>query len=431
MYYIEHKKDTSDGFIMRKSVTILKKCRACRSGKLFTFLDLGQMPIPNGFLEQKQLAALEKKYQLSCMLCENCGLVQLTNMVNPSLMFKNYVYVPSESKTMMNNFSNLSYQIISTSKLGADSLVVDIGSNDGSLLSFFKNYGTKILGVDPAENLAKIAEMKGIPTEIKMFDLKSASYIKKKYGSANVICATNVVAHVNNLHNFIKAINHLLSEDGLFVTEFPYLVELIKNNEFDTIYHEHLSYFSLKPWLQLVEANNLEIIDVRKLPIHGGSLRLVHRRKRQKKRIINNDIKKLLLIENSMEIYKKETFVKFVKRIDSLGTDLMKVLLDLKRKKNKIVGYGAAAKGNILTNYFKIDSNILDYIVDSTPYKQGLFTPGMHIPVYNEGHLSIDKPDYVLILAWNFSDEIIEKEKEYLKNGGKFIVPIPKIKIIS
>ena len=273
--------------------------------------------------------------------------------------------------------------------------------------------------------------MKGILTEIRMFDLKNANLIRQRYGSANVICATNVVAHVNNLHNFLKAINHLLSNDGVFVTEFPYLVELIKNNEFDTIYHEHLSYFSLKPWLKLIEANGLEIINVRKLPIHGGSLRLVHRKKRQKRQIVINDIKKLLLVENKIEIYKKETFIKFVNRINSLGTDLMKLLLDLKSKKKKIVGYGAAAKGNILTNYFKIDSNILDYIVDSTPYKQGLFTPGMHIPVYNESHLLNDKPDYVLILAWNFSDEIIEKEKEYLKNGGKFIVPIPKIKIIS
>src|SRR3989338_1312781 len=398
---------------MKKPISFLNKCRICGSRELFKFLNLGLMPIPNGFLKIEDTNKPEDKYELSCLSCENCGLVQLTNMVNPNLMFKNYVYVPSESKTMMNNFSNLSHQIFSTSKLGGKSLIVDIGSNDGSLLSFFKNYGTKILCVDPAENLAKIAKI-----------------LKKKYGSADVITATNVVAHINDLHNFFKGISHLLSKNGVFVTEFPYLLELIRGTEFDTIYHEHLSYFSLKPWITLVESYGFEIVNVQKLLIHGGSIRLTHKKEGKRNRIAEHMVKNMISVEEKYGIYNKKTLSAFSYRVDTLKIELMNLLRHLKRKRKKIVGYGAAAKGNILTNYFNIGPKILDYIVDSTPYKQGLFTPGKHIPVYRENRLAIDKPDYALILAWNFADELIEKEKTFRKLGGKFIIPIPKVKIV-
>ena len=345
---------------MKKPISFLNKCRICGSRELFKFLNLGLMPIPNGFLKIEDTNKPEDKYELSCLSCENCGLVQLTNMVNPNLMFKNYVYVPSESKTMMNNFSNLSHQIFSTSKLGGKSLIVDIGSNDGSLLSFFKNYGTKILGVDPAENLAKIAEMKGIPTEIRSFNLKNAKILKKKYGSADVITATNVVAHINDLHNFFKGISHLLSKNGVFVTEFPYLLELIRGTEFDTIYHEHLSYFSLKPWITLVESYGFEIVNVQKLLIHGGSIRLTHKKEGKRNRIAEHMVKNMISVEEKYGIYNKKTLSAFSYRVDTLKIELMNLLRHLKRKRKKIVGYGAAAKGNILTNYFNID--LLQYI---------------------------------------------------------------------
>ena len=416
---------------MKKPISFLNKCRICGSRELFKFLNLGLMPIPNGFLKIEDTNKPEDKYELSCLSCENCGLVQLTNMVNPNLMFKNYVYVPSESKTMMNNFSNLSHQIFSTSKLGKKSLVVDIGSNDGSLLSFFKNYGTKILGVDPAENLAKIAELKGIPTEIKLFNLKNAKLIKNKHGEADVITATNVIAHVDNLHDFFEGVSYLLREKGIFVTEFPYFLELIRRNEFDTIYHEHLSYFSLKPWIKLVESNGFEIVNARKLEIHGGSLRLIHKKKGSKNLNAKNTVNHLISLEEHYNIYDRNTLGDFANKVEALKIELTTLLKNLKRKRKKIVGYGAAAKGNILTNYFDIGPETLDYIVDSTPYKQGLFTPGKHISVYEENRLTIDKPDYALILAWNFADEIIEKEKDFRKNGGKFIIPIPDVRIIS
>src|SRR3990167_4310727 len=417
---------------MKKPISFLNKCRICGSRELFKFLNLGLMPIPNGFLKIEDTNKPEDKYELSCLSCENCGLVQLKNMVNPNLMFKNYVYVPSESKTMMNNFSNLSHQIFSTSKLGGKSLIVDIGSNDGSLLSFFKNYGTKILGVDPAENLAKIAELKGIPTEIKLFNLKNAKLIKNKHGEADVITATNVIAHVDNLHDFFEGVSYLLREKGIFVTEFPYFLELIRRNEFDTIYHEHLSYFSLKPWLKLIKSHCFEVLRIQKLPIHGGSIRLIHKKQNEKSENPNskNIVNHLTFLEDERNIYSGETLSNFENKVRVLKIELTTLLKNLKRKRKKIVGYGAAAKGNILTNYFDIGPETLDYIVDSTPYKQGLFTPGKHIPIYAENRLTIDRPDYVLILAWNFAEEIIKKEMTFRKLGGKFIIPIPKLKVV-
>jgi len=414
---------------MKNSITLLNKCRICKSQKLFKFIDLGPMPIPNGFLEEKDLNKTESKYELSCLICENCELVQLSNIVNPDLMFKNYVYVPSVSMMMMDNFRDLSLQAYNDFGLNQDSLVVDIGSNDGSLLLFFKGHGTRVLGVDPAENLAKIAKMKGIPTEVKLFNSKNAKILKNKYGQADVITATNVVAHINDLHDFFEGVSDLLSKNGVLITEFPYLVELIRGNEFDTIYHEHLSYFALKPWLKLVESNDFEIIRLKKLSTHGGSIRLTHRRKAGKNKKTNSKIDFLIAQEES-DFYNKKTLRGFATRVATLKIELLNLLNNLKKKGKRIVGYGAAAKGNILTNYFNIGPEILDYIVDSTPYKQGLFTPGKHIPVYAENRLTIDRPNYVLILAWNFADEIIEKEKDFRKNGGKFIIPIPKLKIV-
>lgn len=416
---------------MRKNdVKDVKACRICKQKKLYKFLDLGKMPIPNGFLKKEDLKKFEEKFELSCFFCKYCGLIQLSKVVNPSLLFKNYVYIPSIAKVMMNNFSNLSHQIYKEQKLNASSLVVDIGSNDGSLLTFFKNYGTKVLGIDPAINLVKVARMKGIPSESKMFNVKNARLIKKKYGSANVITATNVIAHIDDLHQVFKGVSYLLAKNGAFVTEFPYLLDLVKKNEFDTIYHEHLSYFSLKPWRRLVDQYGFEIVSAQRLLVHGGSIRLIHKWKSNKKNPANKTVHYLISLEKNYNLYSKKTLSGFAKKVENLKYDLTTLLKTIKQEKRRVVGYGAAAKGNVLTNYFRITNKILDYIVDSTPYKQGLFTPGTHIPVVGENILHHDNPDYILILAWNFADEIMEKERAFRKNGGKFIIPIPEVKIL-
>lgn len=416
---------------MSSLVKNINKCRICGNRKLFKFLDLGLMPIPNGFLSKDQLRIPEQKFELACFFCEDCGLVQLTRVVNPNVMFKNYAYVSAMANVMMNNFSNLSYELYKMRKLNSRSFVIDIGSNDGSLLTFFKNYGVRVLGIDPAQNIAKVAQLRGIPTECLLFNFNNAKKIRKKYGAADVICAVNVIAHIDSLQKVMAGVDNLLAKDGLFATEFPYLLDLIKKNEFDTIYHEHLSYFSLRPWIKLVESYDLEVVNAQRLLIHGGSIRLIHRRKNAKKRSSSKVLDYLISLEENTGLYSKEKLSGFSNEVEKIKLKLRKLLLDLKKDKKRIIGYGAAAKGNVLMNYFGIDSKFLDYIVDSTPFKQGLFTPGNHIPIIGEMQFRNDKNvDFALILAWNFADEIIAKEKNFKKRGGKFIVPIPKLKII-
>lgn len=415
---------------MSKEVKVLTKCRVCGSRNLYKFLDLGEMPIPNGFLSAEDLKRPEKKYELACFLCEDCGFVQLTNVVNPQIMFSNYLYVTAMANVMLNNFKHLSYEAHKLLNLDKSSLVIDIGSNDGSLLTYFKRFGTKVLGIDPAKNLAELARKKDIPTEVKLFNLKTAEYVSRVYGKAKVITATNVVAHIDNLSELLRGVTHLLTKDGVFISEFPYHLDLMHKNEFDTIYHEHLSYISVKPWKQFVENFGLEIIEVRRLPIHGGSVRITHRKKQAKNTRHDKNVDYLINLETEAGLYNKETYDIFANRVFLLKETLLKTLKDLKKQKKRIVGLGAAAKGNVLTNFFGIGPDILDFIADSTPYKQGLYTPGMHIPIFPEDKISTYKPDYVLILAWNFADEIIKKQRAFQKRGGKFIIPIPKVRII-
>lgn len=415
---------------MKQDFQKAKVCRICKSSKLYKFIDLGYMPIPNGFLRKEDTLKAEQRFELACFYCENCSLVHLTQVVNPYIMFSNYLYVTAQAKVMLNNLTNLANQAYREFKLNSRSLVVDIGSNDGSLLATFKDLGARVVGIDPAKNLAKIAIANGIPTEVKLFNLNTANDVKKKYGSASLITALNVIAHIDNLYSLFDGISNLLSDGGHFITEFPYLYDLIKKNEFDTIYHEHLSYFSLRPWNLLVEKFGFEIVDIQKLLIHGGSIRLTHRKKRSRTNPAKKTLNFLLSLENQAGLYNKYTYDQFAKSVKDLKDELISTLQGLKKLNKRIVGYGAAAKGNVLTNYFGIDTKLIDYIVDSTPSKQGLYTPGKHIPIYPESRLLLDKPDFALILAWNFADEIMEKQKQFKRNGGKFIIPIPKVKII-
>jgi SAM-dependent methyltransferase len=409
---------------------MVRNCRICRSKKLFRFLDLGSMPIPNGFRKKEELGKKEPKYELSCFFCEKCGLVQLTVVVNPEIMFKDYVYIPSTSKVMMNNFSSLANQAFVEKRLNRDSTVVDIGSNDGSLLTFFKAYDCKVVGIDPAENIDKVAELNGIPTEVGYFNSSSAKKMRKNYRQVDVITATNVIAHIDNLYEVFKGVEILLKKDGIFITEFPYLVDLIDKLEFDTIYHEHLSYFSLRAWKYLLDKVGFEICDLRRLQIHGGSIRLTHRRKTSRRNPAKKTVEYFLNIEKQKKLNEKDIYIQFSERVNKLRKELTELIVSLKKEGKRIVGYGAAAKGNVLTNFLDIGKDKLDYIVDSTPYKQGLFTPGMKIPIYAENRLSIDMPDYALILAWNFADEIMEKQETFRVKGGRFIIPLPEVKII-
>ena len=403
----------------------VKKCRVCGSSDLYQFLDLGKMPLANNFLTKEDLSGKEERYPLFCLFCQRCALVQLGAVVNPDLMFRDYLYVPSGSRVMMNNFASLAYEASKRIKINERSLVLDIGSNDGTLLTLFKKMGAGVLGVDPAKNLAKVATMRGVPTEACFFNKRTAGFLCDKYGKADLVVGTNVAAHIDDLSDFFGGVSTILSSQGLFVCEFPYLLDLISGNQFDTIYHEHLSYFALGPWSRAAQMHGFEITDVRRLSVHGGSLRLTHMRQSGAKR--SRAVNYLMSIERRQGLYKVETYEAFVKRVFALKDGLRSTLLGFKKRKKRIVGLGAAAKGNVLTNFLNIGREILDYIADSTPYKWGLYTPGKHIPIYPEEKVFANRPDYCVIFAWNFANEIMRK---YRSVGTKFIVPIPEVKIV-
>lgn len=411
----------------KKEVVKLDNCRVCDSSDLLLFLQLGPTPVPNGFLKAHHRHRAEKFYPLDVCFCKNCGLVQLAHVVSPKVMFKNYVYIPSTSQTMRDHFRFLARQALKKTKAKESDLIVDIGSNDGTLLKAFKLHKVRILGVDPAENLVRQANKEGVPTKCALFTKKLAKDIKKEYGLAKLITATNVVAHIHDLHDFLEGIKVLLAQEGLFIAEFPYLLDLIKGVEFDTIYQEHLSYFSITPFERLVKSHDLNLIDVEKLPVHGGSVRIFVGSKPARE---SYRVKRLLDLEKSKEILHPETYLKFRRKVDKIRHELVQQLWDLRLKGKSIVGYGASAKGNVMLNYCRIGPETLDYIVDSIPYKQGKFTPGMHIPIFPESKLLEDQPDYTLLLAWNFASEIIKKQVEYRKRGGKFILAIPKLAIV-
>lgn len=407
----------------------LNRCRMCRKAQMKKFLYLGEMPSVNNFLTAYQLNEEEKKFPLSVCFCPNCGMVQTKEVVDPELMYKNYVYISSFSKTMADHFNYLAKLVISKFNLDKNSLVVEMGSNDGTLLQIFKDLGVRVLGVDPAQNLAIIANRNGIETWDTFFNKKIAKRIVKEKQQASVIIGTNVFAHINDLDNILEGFNQCLTDDGVFIAEFPYLLDLIQKMEFDTIYHEHLSYFSLKPLIHLFHRFDLELFDIERTSVHGGSIIIFVGKKHSHNKVSKN-VTDLLNLEEEMGLYKIETFQDFASKVETIREDLRSLLLELKEKKKKIIGFGAPAKGNILLNYCGIDSELINYLTDNIPYKHGLYSPGTHIQVIPEDDLEKENPDYLLLLPWNFKDEILKKLEKFRNNGGKIIVPVPKVEVI-
>ncbi len=406
----------------------LKKCRICDSKKLYHFLDLKSMPIPNGFLTKEELKEEEPRYPLGVYVCENCSLVQLTHVVPADIMFKNYLYIPSTSSTMVNHFKTMAEEQVKEFSLNSKDLVIDIGSNDGTLLGFFKENEIQVLGIDPATNLAQVARLRGIEVVDDFFTSDLAKKVRKEKGKAKLITATNVVAHINNLHDLCEGVSLLLNNNGIFITEFPYLTDLLDKNEFDTIYHEHLSYFAIRPLAELFKRHKMKIVNIKKLPIHGGSIR-VYVAKNSSKQKPSKIVQEFMSNELLKKLNTRMPYDDFARRVSVIKRDLVDYLKKLKKGGKKVVGYGASAKGNVLLNYCNIDASLLDYIVDSIHYKQGRYTPGTHIPIYPETRLEKDIPDYTLLLAWNFADEIIQKQSAYREKGGQFIITIPYLRI--
>ena len=408
---------------------LLAACRICGSNKLYYFLNLGYMPIPNGFLSRKEPSETESHYPLQVCVCESCFLMQLRHVVPPEIMFKNYLYIPSTSLTHIESFDVVARDIIRRFHVRKGSLAVDIGSNDGTLLVQFKDLGMRILGIDPAENLAAEANRKGIKTLQDYFSTNLASDIVKKYGSAKLITATNVIGHINDLHDLCKGLHVLLDKNGVFMMRVPYVIDLLDKNEFDTIYHEHLSYFSFRPLLTLFSMYKLKVIDVEKDEIHGGSIR-VYVTRDDSERTVHPRVEKFVTEEKLKKLHLKSTYDEFARRVKIIKRDLVSFLKRIRSQGKTIIGYGASAKGNVLLNYCGISTDILDYLVDSTPYKQGKYTPGTHIPIYPELKVEKDIPDYALLLSWNFATEIINKQRSYRERGGQFIITIPYLRIV-
>ena len=408
----------------------MQACRICSGKKTRKFLTIGPTPLANAFLRQDQLNGNEASFPLDVYFCETCGLVQLGYVVPPEIMFRDYIYVSSTSDTIPRYFGEYADEVAARFLKSTEDLVVEMGSNDGCLLKQFQKHNARTLGVEPAGNIAKIATENGVETLNDFFCERSAKLVLEKKGAAKIILGNNVLAHIGNLEDTLKGLDALLAPDGKAIFDVPYLVNLLDNLEFDTIYHEHLSYFSVHPLDYLFRKYGFKVFDVKRVSIHGGSIRVYANRK-DAEPIVQNSVHDLLAIEKERHLDRFEPYAEFGSRVSKLREDLLQVLRKLKSQGKRLAGYGAPAKGNTLLNYCKIGTDILDYIVDKSPLKQNLYTPGMHIPVYGVEKLLQDRPDFVLILAWNFADEIMRQQGAYSRQGGKFILPIPVPRIVQ
>lgn len=414
---------------MQAQVLKLNNCRICKNENLKKVLSLGKTPPANSFLPKDKLAEKEDYFPLSLNLCPLCRQLQLSHVVHPDLLFRNYVYVSSTSPVFIKHFEDYAKSVWDKLKLKKGDLVIDIGSNDGILLKPFKNLGAKVLGIDPAVKIAKQATKHGIETLPEYFNQSVAEKIVKKYGQAKVVSANNVFAHINDIDEVVLGVKKVLADDGVFITESPYLVVFLQNNLFDTVYHEHLSYYSIKPLSVFFKRHGMKVFDVEETKSHGGSIRVFACREKSKYKT-SSSVSKLLKKESELGLDDLKTYQNFAQRVKENKTNLRKLLKGLKKQDKKIAGFGAPAKGNTLLNFFKIGTETLDYIVEDSPPKQGLFTPGMHIPVVSPSRLIKDQPDYLFILAWNFAEPIMLKLADYKKRGGRFIIPVPVPQIV-
>lgn len=401
-------------------------------GKLHKFLDLGKMPPADQFLFKDQLSEKANAYPLEVVVCDDCELVQLNYVVPPEILYCNeYPYEASTTSAGRRHWSEFAETAKTMLGLRASDLVIDIGSNVGFLLQMFKDRGMRVLGVDPAANIAAIANHQGIETLPAFFDEAVAARIRESHGKATVITATNVFAHINDLHGVMRAVDLLLNDTGAFVIEAPYLTDLLQGLEYDTIYHEHLSYLSLKPLLRFFASFGMEIFDVQRRDIHGGSLRLFVQRIGKTSRPLSSIIAELLAEEERERIYKPDRLSNFADQVANNREVLRYLLLGMKSRGKRIAAVSAPAKGMTLLNYCGLGADIIDFVTEKSKLKIGRVTPGAHIPVVADEMLYDRQPDFALLLAWNFAEEIMENLKKFSDRGGKFIIPIPNPKIVG
>lgn len=398
-------------------------CRLCKSNSLHFCFSLNPTPLANSFVTKEGLDKEIELYPLNLYLCDSCGHLQLLDVLDPNLLFSNYLYVSGTSTSFTEHFRFYAKEIVHTYSISPGSLVVDIGSNDGTLLKFFKEESVRVLGIDPAQNIAKESTERGIYTIPKFFTLDLAKEIRWEHGKASVVTANNVFAHVDDLDSMIKGVKELLTNDGIFVFEVSYLGDVYQKLLFDTIYHEHLSYHSVKPLVRFFRNHNMELIDVKRVNTHGGSIRCVVKLLKGKWKV-SSSVDKMVEFENSIKLGEVKTFISFIGKIEDLKKELTTLLSMFKSKNKTIVGFGAPAKATTLMYHMGLSSKVIDYIVDDSPLKQGLYSPGLHIPIVPVSVLYERNPDKILVLAWNFADSIISKHPKF---NGRYIVPIPTV----
>ncbi len=392
------------------------------------FLPLGPQPPANAFLRQDQFES-ETFFELNTYACLDCGLVQIPDRV-PADFFRHYLYFPSASPMMHGHFASLAEQINERFISSGDDLLVDIGCNDGLFLKASHDLGIRTLGIDPAENIVELARQKGLEIYSEYFDAETARAVLEKYGKATVITSNNTFNHIDNLDSFMEGIRILLGDDGVFIIEVPRAIEYKNKLMFDNIYHEHTSVFSVKSLKDLYARYDMEIFDLEYIDVQGGSMR-VFARKITPGADIADTVNEWLTIEKEIGLTDPEMYKIYKSQVDHIRDELLALLDDLIACGKKVAGYGAPAKGNTLLNYYGIGPDRLPYLADRNELKQGLYTPKMHIPVVSPDVIMQDRPDYLLILAWNFADEIIKQQDDYRRQGGKFILPIPKPVIVD
>jgi SAM-dependent methyltransferase len=403
-------------------------CRSCGTTNGRLVLDLGIQPLANNLLRQEDLTKSEPKFPLRLAVCESCWLLQIVDLVPPVNLFSEYLYFSSFSDLMLRHAKEAAERYVREFALNEKSWVVEIASNDGYLLKNFLSAGVPCTGIEPAANIAKVSQEKGIETIVEFFGSSLAQKLAATNRRADLILGNNVFAHAPDTNDFVAGLRTILKPQGRIILEFPYALDFVEKSEFDTIYHEHVFYFSLTALEPLFQRHGLQIFHAERLPIHGGSLRLfagldgAHPKR--------NSLELLLAEERKKGVASLAYYEGFTSRVLALKESLLASLADLKRQKKSVAAYGASAKGSTLLNFFGLGKEALDFVVDRSTYKQGRFTPGTHIPIVPPERLLEAAPDYTLLLTWNFADEILEQQKAYRAKGGKFIIPIPKVTIV-
>ncbi len=404
-------------------------CRHCGTPLSRTFVDLGATPPANSYLRGADLNRAEAFLPLHVFVCEQCLLVQLEQFRTPEELFGDYAYFSSYSDSWLAHAERYAETMIHRFGLGDDGLVIEVASNDGYLLQYFDQRGVRVLGIEPAANVAEVAADKGVPTLVEFFGTETARRLAAEGHTADLLIANNVLAHVPNVNDFVNGLGLLLEPDGVITVEFPHLLKLIAQNQFDTIYHEHFSYFSFLTVERIFAAHGLSLFDVDELPTHGGSLRIYACHEALARRN-SGAVERVRAAERQAGLDVPETYEGFAQQVNRAKRDLLSFLIDAKSDGKSIVGYGAPAKGNTLLNFCGIGTDFLDYTVDRSPHKQGLFLPGTRIPIRAPAAIAETRPDYVLILPWNLKDEIVAANAHIRDWGGRFVVPIPTVEVV-